>query len=73
MKDIVWVNQQGAGMRVFMSLDSSTLSFQKGPGFEKQFSDPKLTVQGFTVGEMNRQHLHSLLDTWINDEILQPL
>ena len=49
--------------------DGSSLEFEAGDSIKRGLTDPQLTINGMTVGQMNRKKLHDELDAWLDSRI----
>jgi hypothetical protein len=63
----------GAGMVVSVSSleNGSALEFKAGDAIKHGLTDPLVTTNGMTVGQMNRKALHDALDAWLDQKISQ--
>lgn len=60
-------HEEGFGLTINVS--GNVLSFEAGSLFKQVMQDQKITDNGKTVGERNREHLHNKLDTWIEAQL----
>ena len=63
------VNLGGHEYTISTAKDLSYIKFERAEMFKKSMTNPLKIMDGRTVGQANRDHLHEKLDAWINDNL----
>jgi hypothetical protein len=60
-----FVTMTPPGISLSFDVRPAQLVLEKNETFEVAFNDPRMTDQGFSVGERNRARLHVMIDRWL--------
>jgi len=56
---------------IAIKMTAGKIEFSSDNGFGRLLTNPRLTVNGQTVGERNRAELHARLDEWLDGNFME--
>jgi len=63
---ILGINYKGVSINIKTKKDNSAITFEVGPEIKEYLTNPLKINDGRTVGQANRDELHSRLDALLN-------